>query len=67
MGEQSATELNWDKTHSRCESRQTLTSLSDSVLHLMRIAQARFLSDTTHCPKVGKSLSVVRQWRRDGS
>ena len=35
----------WD-TDSCCGSRQTLTSPSDSVLCLMRIARAGFLSDT---------------------
>ena len=39
----------WDKTYSCYGSRQTLTSPSDSVLCLMRIARARFLSDTTEC------------------
>ena len=32
--------------------KETLTSPSDSVLCLMRIAHARFLSDTTRCPRV---------------
>ena len=50
----------WDKTYSGYESRQTLTSPSDSVWCLMRIALARFLSDTTHCPMV-TSKSVGRQ------
>ena len=36
-----------------------LTSPSDSVLRLMRIAHARFLSDTTQCPMV-TSKSVCR-------
>ena len=39
----------WNKTNSCYGSRQTLTSASDSVLCLMRISHARFLSDSTHC------------------
>ena len=53
----------WDKTHSCFGSR--LTSTSDSVLCLMRIAHARFLSDTTHCPIV-TSKSVCRTTVSDG-
>ena len=37
----------WDKTYSCYGSRQTLPSQPDSILCLMRIAQARFLSDKT--------------------
>ena len=42
----------WDKPYSGYGSRQTLTSPWDSVLIfcLMKIARARFLSDTTHFP-----------------
>ena len=48
-----------DKTY-RCHgSSQTLTSTSDGVLCLIGIAQARFLSDTKHCPIV-TSESVRR-------
>ena len=41
-------------------SRQTLTSLLDSVLCLMRAAHARFLSDTARCRMVtSKSVCCV--------
>ena len=40
------------QTYSCYGSRQTLTSPSDSVLCLMRIAHAKFPSDTTRCPMV---------------
>ena len=50
----------WDKSYSCYRSRQTLTSQSDSVLGLMRIAHARLLSDTTHCPMMTPQ-SVRRQ------
>ena len=36
----------WDKTYSSYGSRQTLTLPLDSVLCLMRMVHARFLSDT---------------------
>ena len=35
-----------------CTSRETLTSPSDIVLCLMRVAHVRFLSDTRHCPMI---------------
>ena len=41
--------------------KQTLTSTSDGVLGLVRIANARLLSDTTHCPML-TSKSVL--WQR---
>ena len=53
----------WNKTDSCYGSRQTRTSPSDSVLRLTRIAPARVLSDTTHCPMMtSKSVcpSTVR-------
>ena len=48
-----------DKTYSCYRSRRTLNLLWDSVLRLMRVERARFLSDTTHCPMV-TSESVCR-------
>ena len=54
----------WGNTDTCYGSRQTLTSLSDSIFCLMRIARARFLSDTEHGPMV-TSESVVRQCLND--
>ena len=51
----------WNKTNSCYGSRQTLTSASDSVLCLTRMAHARFLADTTHFSWWRQSLSVARQ------
>ena len=60
----------WNKTYSCYGSRQILTSLSDGVLCLMRIAHvARFLSDTTHRPmmtlkSVCRTTVPDTQWSR---
>ena len=48
------------KTRSCYGSRQTLTSSSFSVLCLMRTLHARFLSDTTDCPKATRK-SIARE------
>ena len=54
-----------DKTYSCYGNRQTTTPPSDSVLCLMRIAHARFLSDTTHCPMMTSVfLSCDSVWSR---
>ena len=47
----------WDTNGQR--SGQTLTSLSDSVVCLIRIAYSRVLSDITYCP-IPTSKSVCR-------
>ena len=53
----------WGKTIGCYRSRQTLTSVSDGFLCLMRITQSEFLSDTTHCPMVTSNVLVVRRCR----
>ena len=53
------------KTYSCYGSKQTLASLSDSVLCLMKITHARLLSDTSHCP-TATSQSVCRRTELDG-
>ena len=40
----------WNKTSNSYGSRQTFTSPPDTVLRLMKIAHAGFLSDAWHCP-----------------
>ena len=50
----------WNKTYNCYGVRQTLTSLLGSVLCLLRLVQAGFLSDTRHCPLVmSKSASCM--------
>ena len=52
----------WDKTYSCYGSRQTLILPSNSVLHLIRTAHARFLSDTKRCPMfLSKSVCLGDQ------
>ena len=59
-------ERQWDRRYCCYASRQTLTSSSDSVLCLMRIARARFLSNTRHCPMVTSKFvcpTTMPGWR----
>ena len=48
-------------------SRLILTSPSDGVLCSLRIAHARFLSDTTHCPKMIPKSACRRTVSNSGS
>ena len=57
----------WDKTYCCYGSIQTLTLSSDSVLRLMRIAHARFMSDTTHCRMVTSKFVFLATAPDDGS
>ena len=49
----------WQNIQLPYGSSQTLLSPSDSILCMMRMAHAAFLSDTTHCPMV-TSRSICR-------